>query len=98
MIEVQYEQVIAEFADEARRIIAHCGLEWDDACLSFHKTRRPVRTSSLAQVRQPIYRTSIGRWRPFREHLRALLEEIGIDEDGDAARSNDPGQMLTQRR
>ena len=84
MIEVQYEDVVAELEDQARRIIAHCGLAWNDACLAFHKTRRPVRTSSVAQVRQPIYRSSIGRWRPYREHLRPLLLELGINADDDS--------------
>jgi hypothetical protein len=83
MIEVQYEEVVADLENEARRIIAHCGLAWDDACLAFHKTRRPVRTASIAQVRQPIYKSSVGRWRPYREHLRPLLKELGIDADTD---------------
>jgi tetratricopeptide (TPR) repeat protein len=81
MIEVQYEEVVADLENEARRIIAHCGLAWDDACLAFHKTRRPVRTASIAQVRQPIYKSSVGRWRPYRKHLRPLLEELGIGAD-----------------
>jgi tetratricopeptide (TPR) repeat protein len=84
MIEVQYEEVVADLETQARQIIAHCGLDWDDACLAFHKTRRPVRTSSVAQVRQPIYQSSVGRWRPYREQLRPLLEELGIDPDSGA--------------
>ena len=83
MIEVQYEELVANLENQARRIIAHCGLAWGDACLAFHKTRRPVRTSSVAQVRQPIYRSSIGRWRPYRKHLRPLLLELGINADDD---------------
>ena len=79
MIDVQYEEVVGDLEGEARRIIAHCGLPWDEACLAFHKTRRPVRTSSVGQVRQPIYKSSVGRWRPYREHLRPLLDELGID-------------------
>jgi Sulfotransferase family len=79
MIEIQYEEVVDDLEKQARQIIAHCGLDWDDACLAFHKTRRPVRTSSVAQVRQPIYQSSVGRWRPYREQLRPLLEEMGID-------------------
>src|SRR5262249_12399491 len=57
MLEVQYEEVIADFERQARRIVAHCRLEWDDACLGFHATERPVRTASAVQVRQPIYRS-----------------------------------------
>jgi tetratricopeptide (TPR) repeat protein len=79
MLEVQYEEVVGDLEAEARRIIAHCGLDWDDRCLAFHETLRPVRTSSVAQVRQPIYQTSIGRWRPYRRQLVPLLEALGID-------------------
>jgi tetratricopeptide (TPR) repeat protein len=76
MLEVQYEEVTADFEGQARRIVAHCGLEWDDACLSFHETERPVRTASAVQVRQPIYRTSVGRWRPYEHLLGPLLEAL----------------------
>ena len=79
MLDVQYEDVVNDLEQQARRIIAHCGLEWDDACLEFHKTARPVRTISHAQVRQPIYRSSVGRKRPPPELLRPLLETLGID-------------------
>ena len=79
MLEVQYEQLITDVEGEARRMIAHCGLEWNDTCLSFHATRRPVRTSSAVQVRQPIYRSSIGRWRPYARVLGPLIEALGVD-------------------
>jgi tetratricopeptide (TPR) repeat protein len=78
MIDVQYEELVDDFEPQARRILAHCGLEWDDACLSFHQAKRPVKTASSAQVRQPIYRSSVGRWRPDLETLRPLLEGIGL--------------------
>jgi tetratricopeptide (TPR) repeat protein len=76
MLEVQYEDVVRDVESEARRIIAHCGLEWDDACLSFYKTERSVRTASATQVRQPIYQSSIGRWRLHEEELQPLLREL----------------------
>jgi tetratricopeptide (TPR) repeat protein len=79
MLEVQYEQLTADLEGEARRLVAHCGLEWDAACLSFHETERPVRTASAQQVRRPIYRSSIGRWRPYARQLRPLIEALGID-------------------
>lgn len=79
MLEVDYEEVVADLEGQARRIVTHCGLEWDDACLEFHKTERAVRTSSVAQVRQPIYRTSIGRWRPYAHLLGPLFEALGLD-------------------
>ena len=76
MLEVQYEDVVGDLEREARRIIAHCDLEWDDACLSFYKTERSVRTASATQVRQPIYQTSIGRWRRHEAQLQPLLREL----------------------
>jgi tetratricopeptide (TPR) repeat protein len=82
MLEVQYEDVTADLEGEARRIVAHCGLEWNDACLSFYETERPVRTASAAQVRQPIYQSSIGRWRSYEHLLGPLIEALGIDTAG----------------
>ena len=76
MLEVQYEDVVHDLESQARRIIAHCGLEWDDACLSFYETERSVRTASATQVRQPIYQSSIGRWRLHEEELQPLLREL----------------------
>jgi hypothetical protein len=77
MLDVRYEELVADFEPQARRIVAHCGLEWDDRCLSFYETRRPVKTASVVQVRQPIYRSSVGRWRPNSDLLRPLLEALG---------------------
>ncbi len=79
LLEVQYENLVEDFEAEARRIVAHCGLPWDGACLEFHKTSRPVHTASVTQVRQPIYRSSVGRWRPEAALLRPLLEALGAD-------------------
>ena len=76
MIEVQYEDVVADLENQARRIIAHCGLEWDDACLGFHTSPRPVWTASATQVRRPLYSTSVGRWLPYKDMLRPLLEAL----------------------
>lgn len=78
MLDVQYEDLVADMEQQARRIIAFCGLEWDDACMAFHATQRAVRTSSAAQVRQPIYRTSVGRWRPYGDLLLPLIEALGL--------------------
>jgi hypothetical protein len=77
VLEVQYEELVADFEPQARRLLAYCGLEWDDRCLAFHETQRSVRTASATQVRQPIYGTSVGRWRPYREMLQPLLRELG---------------------
>jgi tetratricopeptide (TPR) repeat protein len=77
MLEVRYEELVEDFAAQARRIVLYCGLAWDDACLAFHAAARPVRTSSVVQVRRGIYRTSVGRWRPDDTVLRPLLEGLG---------------------
>ena len=76
MLDAVYEDIVADFENQARRIIAHCGLPWDPACLEFHKGSRPVHTASLVQVRQPIYRSSVGRWRPAAAYLQPLLDGL----------------------
>ncbi len=78
MLDVEYEEVVADLEGQARRLVAHCGLDWDDSCLTFHHSRRPVRTASATQVRQPIYKTSVGRWQPEASLLRPLLEGLGV--------------------
>lgn len=77
-IEVDYEAVVDDLEGEAKRLIAFVDLPWDDACLQFHKTRRVVRTASVNQVRQPIYRTSKGRWQKHAAYLGPLLAALGI--------------------
>jgi tetratricopeptide (TPR) repeat protein len=77
MLEVDYEELVGDLEGEARRLIAHCGLDWDPACLSFHTTERVVSTASAAQVRQPIYRSSVGRGHAYGEALRPLLDALG---------------------
>jgi tetratricopeptide (TPR) repeat protein len=76
MLEVQYEDVVADLEGQARRIVAHCGLEWDARCLEFYRTERQVRTASLVQVRQPIFKSSIGRWRAYEAFLGPLREAL----------------------
>ncbi len=78
ILDVRYEDVVADLERQARRIIAHCGLPWDERCLSFHETDRPVRTASSTQVRQPIYTSAIGRWRAYAEHIAPLLNGLGV--------------------
>ena len=85
MLEVRYEDVVADLESEARRMLAHCGLQWDRACVAFHATKRLVLTESAVQVRQPIYRSSVERWRPVSDLLRPLLEGLGVGEAAVAA-------------
>lgn len=76
-IEVDYEAVVDDLEAQARRMIAFCGLDWDDACLRFYETDRPIRTASLNHVRKTLYRTSLGRWTSFRDQLGPLLAALG---------------------
>ena len=84
-LDVDYHAVVTDFETSVRRILAYCDLEWDDACLAFHKAERSVRTASAAQVRQPLYTTSLKRWRPSDEILRPLLEGLRGDSPPDKA-------------
>ena len=76
LLEVQYEALVADIEREARRIVAHCGLPWDDRCLAFYRTERPVRTASANQVRQPIYRTSVARSHAYAALLQPLRDAL----------------------
>ena len=78
-IEVDYEALVDNLEDEVRRLLDFMGLPWDDACLNFHDNRRVVRTASVNQVRQPIYKTSKGRWRAYAGYLGPLLDALGIE-------------------
>lgn len=77
MIDVAYEDVVGDLEGQARRLLDHCDLPWDDAVLAFHRTDRAVRTASATQVRQPIYKSSVGRWKPSAELLAPLTEALG---------------------
>jgi tetratricopeptide (TPR) repeat protein len=79
LLELQYEDLVDDIEGQARRLIDYCGLPWDERCLSFHESERAVRTASVTQVRQPIYRTSVQRWRRYERHLGRLIESLGPD-------------------
>jgi hypothetical protein len=81
LIEVRYEDLVANQDGETRRLLAHCGLDWSDDCLSFHTNDAPVSTPSAAQVRRPIYRDSVARWKRHEavlEPVRRFFERSGI--------------------
>src|SRR5262249_42476581 len=65
ILEVRYEELVNDVEAASRRMVSFCGLDWNDRCLTFHENRRVIRTSSVAQVRQPIYRAAIGRWKRY---------------------------------
>ena len=81
MHEISYERLTESLEAESRRLVGFCGLDWDPGCLEFHRTERAVHTASGWQVRQPVYRRSVGRWRNYERHLEPLhtaLESRGI--------------------
>ena len=78
--EVVYEELVADPEAVSRRLVAACGLDWDERCLSFYRTERVVQTASKLQVRQPIYHRSVGRWKPFQAHLEPLRLALDVRE------------------
>jgi tetratricopeptide (TPR) repeat protein len=74
--QVNYEETVADLEGTARRLVAACGLEWDPVCLQFHRTSRPVRTASFAQVRQPVYPSSVARWKNYENELAELFAAL----------------------
>lgn len=74
--EIQYEDLVADQEEESRKLIEFCGLEWNSACLDPHKTERNVKTASVTQVRQPVYKSSVERWRVYEKFLGPLLDEL----------------------
>ncbi len=73
---VDYEETVADLEGVARKLVAWCGLAWEPKCLEFHEAKRPVSTASAVQVRQPIYTTSVGRWKHYQQSLATLLTRI----------------------
>lgn len=86
ILTVDYAELVGDLERQAKRLVAFCDLPWDDRCLRFHENTRPVRTASLHQVREPIYRTSVGHAQAYREHLGPLLRRLAplLDRPGEA--------------
>ncbi len=76
LLEVDYEETVADLEAVARRLVSWCGLEWEPKCLEFHQAKRPVRTVSAVQVRQPVFRTSVGRWKNYAHALGSLFSQL----------------------
>jgi len=77
VLRVQYEELVREPEANIRRLLTHCGLTFEPACLNFHATRRAVRTASAEQVRQPLYGSAVGHWRHFERELEPLRRALG---------------------
>jgi tetratricopeptide (TPR) repeat protein len=82
LLEVDYEETVADLEGVARRLVEWCGLDWEPGCLAFHEGKRPVRTASVSQVRQPIYQRSVARWHHYEKSLGPLFDRLA---DGSAA-------------
>jgi hypothetical protein len=75
-LDVRYEEVVDDLEGQAKRMIQHLGIPWNKACLDFHHNERVVKTASVAQVRQPIYRSSLARWEHFSDNLKPLMDLV----------------------
>jgi hypothetical protein len=84
MLDVEYERLVADVEGQTRRILDFVGLPWDENCLRFFENKRGVATASQTQVRQPIYKTSVQRWRNYRSQLQPLFRAMasGYEESG----------------
>ncbi|MDE2446498.1 MAG: sulfotransferase [Alphaproteobacteria bacterium] len=72
-----YEVLVDDLEGQSRKMVAHCKLEWDDACLNYTDNARSITTISRWQARQPIYKTSLKRWKPYEKHLGPLINALG---------------------
>ena len=77
--DVSYDELVRDPGPVVERLLAFCGLDWEDECLDFHSGMRVVKTASVWQVRQPLYTRSSGRWRNYERHLRPLIEALEAD-------------------
>jgi hypothetical protein len=77
ILTMPYEGLVADQEAESRRLLEFCGLEWNDAVLDFHKTDRQVHSASSTQVRQPMYKGAVGRWKNYASHLDPLRKALG---------------------
>lgn len=79
LLEVTYEEFVSDPEGEGRRILGHCGLDWEPECLEFHKRRNKVITMSAIQVREPVHQKAVDKWRRYEKHIDPLLKGLGED-------------------
>ena len=92
VLDVHYEDTVLDLEDQVRRILGHCGLEFEEACLRPWETKRAVKTASSEQVRQPIYTSSLGKWRHYESHLDLWRDELDDILQALPARVTDAGR------
>jgi tetratricopeptide (TPR) repeat protein len=90
VLDVVYEELVADPEGGSRRLVEFCGLAWDERCLRFHQNLRPVRTVSKLQVRRPVYTSSVGRWRRYAAHLGPLRQALGLPPAGGPSAGRGP--------
>ena len=78
VLDVHYEDVVADLEGQVRRVLDHCGLAFESSCLRFHETERSVKSASSEQVRKPIYSSSVNLWRRYETHLGPLIETLAL--------------------
>jgi tetratricopeptide (TPR) repeat protein len=76
-IDIKYEEMVADQVSQTHRLLDFIGLDWEDACLNFHKSRTIVKTISASQVRQPIYNSSVNHWQQYARQLDPLMAILG---------------------
>ena len=93
MTTVVYEDVVSDTEKEAKRLIEFLGLPWNEKCVEFHKSDRPVKTASVAQVRNPIYKTSVQRWKKYGPGLQPLVDAIEGTPPKEASKAKGKGKV-----
>ena len=76
VLDVHYEFTVTDLENQVRRILDHCGLPFEQACVDFHETKRAVKTASSEQVRQPIYTGALGKWRQYDQYLDIWKQDL----------------------
>jgi hypothetical protein len=76
VLDVHYEETVTDLETQVRRILEHCGLPFEEQCLRYYETDRAIRTASSEQVRQPIYKGALGRWRFYEKNLDFWIEDL----------------------
>ncbi len=89
--QVKYEETVSDLEGVARRLVTACGLDWDPACLEFHRSQRAVRTASIVQVRQPIYNKSVARWKNYETELADIFAMLPLDDQFAASQRAEVG-------
>jgi hypothetical protein len=82
LLEIDYEETVADLEGVARRLVAWCELKWEPTCLAFYKGKKPIRTASVTQVRQPIYTRSVARWKNYEKSMKPLFTKLHQELDG----------------